>query len=217
MPRLSLAALALGALVAACGGARPEAPAGAAAPASARPLEAFAGQRLVVTPVAALREGDPLGWGAGIPRQQEYLRGLDDEIAFALRERGVATQWVLPEQLVRAWRRNASVSTDPYQLDVRPLRQGKLEAGTRLPEPLASQLRTLVAVHDARLVLMPVELGFESSGGNTGRGVLRLVLADPRASELRWIGLVKSDSSASLDRSLPASLATRVADLVAAP
>lgn len=226
MPRPLPLPLLLAAALAGCGGhgathaptPAPGPAASAAAPASvARPLAALLGQRLVVAPVAGLREGDPLGWAARIPRPSEWLRGLDDEIAFALRERGVAGWWVFPEQLERSWRGNANLSADPYALAVDPLRRPRLDVGTRLPEPLASQLRTLVAVHDARLALMPVELAFDAAGGGTGRGVLRLVLADARSSEVRWAGHVKSDSSATLDRSLRASLAARVADLVAAP
>ena len=62
-----------------------------------------------------------------------------------------------------------------------------------------------------------VELSFEAAGGSTGRAALRLVLADARTSDVRWVGQVKSDSATTFSRALPASLASRLADLVAAP
>lgn len=216
MPRtFALAALAL---LAACGGARSAEQASDAAPAApARPLAGIAAERVLVAPLFAIREGDALGWAAQIPRQAEFRRTLEEEIAFALRDRGAAGSWVMPEQLVRYYQRNPTTSPDPASLAAGPLRAASLQAGTRLTEPLASQLRTLVALHDARLVLLPVELSFEAAGGSTGRAALRLVLADARTSDVRWVGQVKSDSAASFSRALPASLASRLADLVAAP
>lgn len=215
MPR-TLASVAL-ALLAACGGARSAEQASAAPAAPSRPLAGLAAQRVVVAPLFVIREDDALGWAAQIPRQAEYRRTLEAEIAFALRDRGAGATWVMPDQLARYYRRNPTTSPDPAALAAGLLRAVSLQPGARLTEPLASQLRTLVAVHDARLVLLPVELSFEPAGGGTGRAALRLVLADARTSDVRWVGEVKSDSSRTFDRALPASLATRLADLVAAP
>ena len=66
--------------------------------------------------------------------------------------------------------------TDPYALAEEPLRSPvAVDRRTRLAEPLASQLRTMVALHeDARLVLAPVELRFERvRRGHGARPVLR--------------------------------------------
>lgn len=216
MPRtLALAAFAL---LAACGGARSAEQATAAAPAApSRPLAWLAAERVVVAPLFTIREGDALGWAAQIPRQADFRRTVEAEIAFALRDRGAGGNWVMPEQLVRYYQRNPNTSPDPASLAAGPLRAASLQMGARLTEPLASQLRTLVALHDARLVLLPVELSFEPAGGSTGRAALRVVLADARTSDVRWVGQVKSDSATTFSRALPASLASRLADLVAAP
>ncbi|MHB1265501.1 MAG: hypothetical protein ACYC1S_13955 [Gemmatimonadaceae bacterium] len=206
------------ALLTACGGARRAEQASPSAPAApSRPLAGLTGERVLVAPLFSVREGDALGWSAQIPRQAELRRTLAEEIAFALRDRGAGGSWVMPDELARYYRRNPNTSPDPAALAATPLRSASLQSGTRLTEPLASQLRTLVALHDARFVLLPVELSFEPAGGATGRAALRLVLADARASEVRWIGRVTSDSSATFSRALPASLAIHLADLVAAP
>lgn len=200
----------------AAGGAPPAAGATPAVP--ERPLASLASQRIVVAPVSAVREGDALGWAAGIPRQREWLRSLDQEIAFALGERGLERAWVFPEALLRSYERNPAMSPDPYRLSVAPLRAlTRLTGEQRLPEPLASQLRTLVAVHDGRYVLLPLEVSFEPEAAGSGRARLRLLLVDARSTELRWLGEVRSDPSSALNPGVAASLAARLADLIAAP
>jgi hypothetical protein len=92
---------------------------------------------------------------------------------------------------------------------------------TRLPEPLASQVRTLVALHDdTRLVLVPVELKLEPvpaavSGQPAARGVLRVVLLDARLSNVRWIGDITSDPAPVFGAAITASVAAKLAAAVA--
>lgn len=210
-----LASLAVG-----CGGARtPAGKAADAAPAAdVRPLAGLASQRILVAPAYALRRDDSMGWGTAITDQRAWLGDLDGELAFALGERGLRGQWVFAEDLVRGFRRNPTLSPDPYRLTVEPLRTaGRLAPGTRLPEPLASQVRTLVAVHDARFVLIPLETGFEPAADAGGRARLRLALVDARLSDVRWIGEVRGDPHPTLTPAVAASLAARFADLIAAP
>jgi hypothetical protein len=91
-----------------------------------------------------------------------------------------------------------------------------LAVDARLPEPLASQIRTMVALHDdVRLVLAPVELRLEKAGATGGRGILRLVLVDARASNVRWIGQVAGDEAPAFGPVVTASLAARLANVVA--
>lgn len=216
--RTPLALLVLAA--AALGGCRKPAAEQAGQAAPARPLARLTAQRVIVAPAYSVREGDPLGWAAGIPRQREWLRQLDDEVAFALKERGLESAWVYPEALARGFQRNPSLSPDPYRLALDPIRRlGKLGEENRLPEPLASQVRTLVAMHDARLVLVPLEVAFEPAGEGDagGRARLRVGLLDARLSEVLWLGEVRSDPSPTLHPGVAASLAARLADLIAAP
>jgi len=218
-PSLALA-LCAAALGAGCGGAK-SAPQGNARSAGApgRPLAGMAAQRVIVVPALAVREGDPAGWAARIPRLREFLRMLDDEIAAALADRGLGQAWVFPDQLWRGHSRNPSLGVDPYRLATQPLRGARLAPGDRIAEPLASQLRALVAVHDARLVLVPVEVWFDIvRAGASGRTALRLALVDARLAEVRWSGEVKaSQAGTDADRAQLADIAARVADLVAAP
>ena len=207
---LVLAAVALGA----CGA--PKKPQ-LQTPLPSRPLAGLAGQHVVVLPTHYLRPVDSLGWATNIPRQREYLRSVDDEIAFALGERGFRTNWIFPEDLAKSAKRNAGYAADPYALAAEGLRPpGQRNQSLMLRDPLASQLRSLVALNDSRYVLFPVELRFEKNGG-MGRAVLRVALIDARLSAIRWAGDVSSDPTTAFSPALAASLAGHLADLIAAP
>jgi hypothetical protein len=215
---LTLALCAVG-IATACGPKEPPRNTPRPAAGRARPLGNIAAQRVVVVPALVVREGDPAGWAARIPRLREFLRVLDDEIAAALADRGLGQAWVFPDQLWRGHSRNPSLGVDPYRLATQPLRGARLATGDRIPEPLASQLRTLVAVHDARLVLLPVEVFFDiDQAAGTGRTALRLALVDARLAEIRWSGEVKArQPTMEPDRPQLTDVATRLADLVTAP
>ena len=217
MPFVRFAPFVLTALVAA-GCAQGAASTDEAPVVAARPLAALTAQRIVVAPVPAVVEGDPLGWGAGIPRQREWLRQLDSAIATELGQRGLATAWVYAGALGRAYERNSALSPDPYRLASGPLRGlSRLSGSERVPEPLASQLRTLVAVHDGRFVLLPLDVAFEAAPGSAGgQARLKLLLIDARTTEIRWIGEVRSDPSSTLTPAVTSSLASHLADLIAA-
>lgn len=184
-------------------------------PLPAQPLAAYTARPLLVLPVRYLRPADSLGWAAQIPESRAYLQTLDSEIAFAVGERGVKELWVFPDELARSVRRNANYAPDPYTLAAQSLRPPMRRLPELLTDPLAAQLRSLVALHDARYGLIPVEIRFErASAGNAGRAVLHLVLVDARLAKPIWMGEVVSDTMSSFSPALAASIAERLADLV---
>lgn len=173
----------------------------------------LAAQHVVVLPTYTAHAAPGLTWK--IPSTNALRRTMDADILSAFDERGVRKAWIFPDQLQAAYRRNVTYATDPYALAEEPLRSPALAIDQRLPEPLASQIRTMVAFHeDARLVLAPVELVLEPAPGG-GRGVLRLVLMDARLSNVRWIGSVSGDSSAAFGPAITASVAAKLAGVVA--
>lgn len=206
-------------LLAACGAPAAEAP--AAAPAAAvRPFASLLAQQVLVVPTHALRETDPMGWAAQVPRSRELMRALDDAIVRELAARGITRQWVFPADLVRAARANPSYGQDPYALAAGGLRTGAIAPGSSVGNPLVMQLRTMVALQEnARAVLMPVELRFDrDAASGQGLAILRVALLDGRLGEVRWIGDVRSDPVPAFSRdTLLASVAARLADLITAP
>lgn len=238
MPPRSLAALAppaLLALLAACASRPAPAatpatapPAAAGARAVGRPLAGLVGERVAVAPVQRMRVADSaLAAGMTTGVGAAYLLGLDSAIALAAGER--STSWVFGPAVARGARRNPTYSPDVHRLAVNPLLAGRrLGPDNAIPDPLASQLRTLVALNDARYVVIPAELrvepapaGLEPATAGRRRAVLRIALVDARASQLRWAGEVAADLPAAPSSPLPspvaAALAARFADLIAAP
>ena len=203
-------------LLIACGGGQQasQAPTPATPAPVSRPLASLAGQRVVLTPAYRIREGDPLGWAAQIPRSRDLLRGLDTAIASELAQRGLEKQWVYPADLVRSTRANPTYAVDPYALAVEPLRNPNLSPGGKIGDPLATQLRTIIALQDSRAVLLPVELRFEKDKFGQGIAVLRAVLVDARIGDVRWTGEAVSDPSPTFSRALLASVASHFADLI---
>ena len=198
----------------ACGGGQPKAQTAATPAPVSRPLAFLAGQRVVLTPAYRIREGDPMGWAAQIPRSRELLRGLDSAIASELAQRGLEKQWVYPADLARSARANRTYAVDPYALAVEPLRNPNLAAGGKIGDPLATQLRTIIALQDSRAVLLPVELRFERDKSGQGIAILRAVLVDARIGDVRWTGDAVSDPSPTFSREVLASVASHFADLI---
>jgi hypothetical protein len=202
----------------ACGG--PSQTKTAAAPAAeplAHALSGLAAQHVVVLPAYGVHVMPGLDWATQIGRPADVARTLDADILAALDERGLRKTWIFPDQLVQSYQRNSAYATDPYGLAEEPLRSPRLSADSRLPEPLASQLRTLIALHDdARLVLAPVDLRFEKDGTG-GRGVLRLVLIDPRYSSVSWVGELSSATQPAFGPAITAGIAAQLANVVSVP
>jgi hypothetical protein len=202
----------------ACAGRHPsEAP---TPEAPVHPLAALAAQQVIVAPTHSLREVDPFGWTKQIPRSREYLRSVDDAIDAELAARGLGTHWIYPPALVRASKASPSYAVDPYALGAGGLKSPNVVGGTRLGDPLASQLRSMVAMQEsARAVLLPVELHFERDRDKRDQGVavLKVALLDGRLGEVRWIGDVRSEPSPTFSPMLVTSLANKFADLITAP
>jgi hypothetical protein len=175
-------------------------------------LSGLAAQHVVILPTYIVRVAPGLGWT--LPRLTDVARTQDVDIAAAFADRAIRT-WIMPSGLDSAYRRNPTYATDPHTLAEEPLRSPTLGVDQRLPEPIASQLRTLVALHDdTRLVLAPVELRMESTTGG-GHGVLRLVLVDARMSSVRWVGEVTSDPAPAFGPAITASIASKLSAVIA--
>jgi hypothetical protein len=201
-------------LVLGCGGQQQASQTQAAQPVVSRPLASLAGQRIVLTPVYRLREGDAMGWAAQLPRSREFLRALDTALAAELAQRGLEKQWVYPPDLARSARASPTYAVDPYALAAEPLRSPSVAPGGKIGDPLVTQLRTMIALHDARFVLLPVELRFERDKSGQGIAVLHAVLVDGRIGEVRWTGDASSDAAPTFSRALLASVASHFADLI---
>ena len=198
---------------------RAQQPPASPAPATTiRPLANLAAQRIVVPPVYAMDQGDPLGWAAAIARPRAMLRELDSAITAEFDARGLGETWYFAAALEQAYKLNSTYAADPHMLAESGLR-GHVELGKNYGDPLATQLRTMIALQDgARYVLLPVSLRFEKAeNGHGGQAVLKLVLVDARTMEFRWTHEVRSDPAPAFGPAVLTSLANHFADLVVSP
>jgi hypothetical protein len=72
----------------------------------------------------------------------------------------------------------------------------------------------MIALHDARMVLLPVELRFDRDKAGQGIAVLRAVLVDARIGDIRWVGEASSDPAPTFSRALLSNVAGHFADLI---
>ena len=214
-----IAARTIGSIVlvalAACGGSGNK-PGSTAPEPEEHPLAGLAATGAIVAPAYTLRTATEATGIVQTGSTRDVLRLLDDDIAAALAERGLRTGWIMPSDLAVSYRRNPTYAPDPYALAIEPLRSSGFIPGGRLPEPLASQLRTMIALHEnARAVLLPIELRFDRDGpANAARATLKLAVVDPRFSEAKWVGTVRGDTASTDVHVLTRSVARGLADLI---
>jgi hypothetical protein len=104
------------------------------------------------------------------------------------------------------------VSADPLKLSVESLTEKLPEPEESISETLRTQIRQIVALTDARYVLLPVSvrtLNFGQTG--TRRATMRVVLIDARLAQVRWAEDISTEPAPTLSRSVAAALASRLA------
>ncbi|HEX6313921.1 MAG TPA: hypothetical protein VFZ73_03645 [Gemmatimonadaceae bacterium] len=198
-------------ILAGCGGgSRPET---SALPPAEAPLNSFAAVRLIVLPTQ--RAADRIAWGEKAGEPRVVFATFDSSLESAVRDKGL-TSWVMASELARTARRNPTYATNPA--DIRAgdaVRFLERQRDANIPEPVASQLRTLAGFHDARYALIPAEIRFEAgSAAGTGRIVVRMAVLDVRGSRLVFIGDISGTDAPDYTAGLVAALARRFADLV---
>jgi hypothetical protein len=172
----------------------------------ALPTASLSGQTIAVLPITLIA-ADPAidstaGYAAYRVRRPALLR-TDSLIGEALQGRGPEVHWVLPPELRKIARRSAGFVDDPDQMGQAVLRSPGM---TKVPDPLRSSLRGLVALAGGRLALVPASLGFGSEPNGQVRADLTLVLGDARSGKVVWRGVAYGRGS-SPDQALNAAIA----------
>lgn len=180
-------------------------------PTQLMPLAAYTQRPVLVLPLQQMIEG------AG--RSMASSRGpsaskdaFNYELRFAFGE-AAPPRWIFAPQIIASSGRNIGLSADPTNLAVESLADRLPEIEVSISESLRTQIRQIVALTDARYVLLPVWLRHlppESSG--MLRATLRVVLIDARLAQVRWAGDISSGPSQSRSRA-SASVASNLAQL----
>src|ERR1041385_6325651 len=149
----SLSLIVLG-LAAGCGGNRAEGPKPVPNPYLNLPMvtPALAGQRVAVLPLTLALPDAQLAADTLLGVRANVLAWSDSMQAEALNGRAPEVTWVGPAELRRDARRAAGLAGDPDHFAHALLRDPLIKT---VPDPLRSQIRTLVALTDARYALAP--------------------------------------------------------------
>lgn len=189
-------------------------PGGGSNPSSAVPeaetLSGYAGRAVLVLPLQQVSE-DPSVTSSRSAAAAAFREAMDYEIRFAFGD-SPPSRWVFAPAIIASSRRNIGVSADPTRLAVEGL-------GERLPEPeesvsetLRTQIRQLVALTDARYVLLPVYVkSYLPRQDGPRRATMRVVLVDARLAQIRWAEDISTEPAPVLNRAVAASLASRLA------
>jgi len=175
--------------------------------AAAFSTQAFAGKRVGVLPITLVAADPALQSDtvyASYRDRRTALHRTDSLISEALLTRGPEVDWVLPPELRKMARRSAGFVPDPDQMGQAALRAPKMNT---VPDPLRSSLRSLLAIADARLVLVPASLGFLPEPDGQIRADLSLVLVDIRTGRVMWRSLAAGRGKTP-DEALHTALAT---------
>jgi hypothetical protein len=175
-------------------------------PVVALPTPQLAGQTIAVLPLTLVVADPSLESDSLYAPYREHRAALsraDSLISEGIRTRSPEVNWILPPQLRKIARRSAGFVEDPDQMGQAVLRSPGL---SKIPDPLRSSLRGLVALTDGRMALVPASLGFGPEPDGQIRADLTLVLADARNGKVLWRS-VAYGRGRSLDQALGAAMA----------
>ena len=150
------------------------------------PTAQLAGQSISVLPLTLVVADPALESDTVYAPYRENRAALlraDSLVAEGLRTRSPEVTWVLPPELRKIARRSAGFIADPDQMGQAVLRVPKID---KIPDPLRSSLRNLVALTEGRMALVPASLGFGPEPDGRIRADLTLVLADARNGRVLW-------------------------------
>jgi len=157
-------------------------------PTAPLPTAGLAGQRVALTPLGLVGAEDTLHWDALIADRRNALDKSDSIISTLLVARAPEVTWVPPAELRRIARRAPGIVTDPDQMGTPFLRGERI---VNVPDPLRSQLRTLLGLVGGRYALIPAGLVFRkaptsASPHPNALAELSVVLIDTRIGRVGW-------------------------------
>lgn len=180
------------------------------------------GSKAVVMPVQSAYPSPGGQWPGRTHSQEDAVRAMDAEFAFALSARRSAESWAMPDDIRRRVERNPLIEVDPDRLAFQGL-LARPDRRDQIYEPLHGQLRSLAALFGTRYVVLPLVLrvvpvdepaegaeGMKCGGAEPEEAELLLALIDIRRSAVLWHGTVRSAAACPDSGALLAMLASAV-------
>ena len=168
-----------------CGGKKSQTP--TPEPTAPLPTAGLAGQRVALTPLELVAAEDTLHWDALIADRRTTLDKCDSIISTYLVARAPEVTWVGPAELRHIARRAPGIAADPDQMGTPFLRAQNI---IDVPDPLRSQLRTMMGLAGGRYVMIPAGLVFRRTvgrpDGRMATAELAVVMIDSRIGRVGW-------------------------------
>jgi hypothetical protein len=179
------------AVVLACGGKKPEQNP-TPKPTAPLPTAGLAGQRVALTPLELVAAEEVLHIDTVVASRRVALDKSDSIIGTLLTARAPEVTWVGPPELRRIARRAVPLVADPDQMGTPFLRASNVAV---VPDPLRSQLRTLMGIVGGRYALIPAGLVFRRTPGRSDfTAELSLVMVDARTGQIGWRTIAHADA-----------------------
>lgn len=168
-------------------------------PTAPLPTAGLAGQRVALTPLELVAAEDTIHLDALVADRRTTLDKCDSIIATFLTARAPEVTWVGPAELRHVARRAPGIAADPDQLGTPFLRASNV---VDVPDPMRSQLRTLMGLVGGRYALIPAGLVFRRtvgrSDGRTGTAgtvtaELSVVMIDSRVGRVGWRTIARGE------------------------
>ncbi|MES1259118.1 MAG: hypothetical protein ABUL71_00890 [Gemmatimonadota bacterium] len=149
-------------------------------PAPALLLAPLSGQPIPVLPLTYIVSDSGI---AGLPAARvAQLAWVDSVLAEVLQARGPEATWVFPPELRRVAKRGAGVVGNPDRMTQAVMRFSNV---TKVPDPLLSNLRGLIAMTNSRYVMIPAMFRITRSPEGV-KVEATLVLVDARSGAIPW-------------------------------
>lgn len=161
------------------------------------------GSRVMVLPAQA----GPNHTGSGEP-----VPGLDREIEFWLRDAAPRVSWVFAPEIERALARSPSLRIEIRALAVSAFHRAQVQ---NIGDPLFGDLRSLNALVDARVALIPVAATWVRDASGGGRVELAVALIDTLGGRVIWFGAIAGEPAAEGSSAAAASAARALASRIA--
>ena len=134
-------------------------------PIQGAPLASMAGRPVLVLPIQYIVFPDSLPFRQQLPASAQFLTVLDDSIASSLADRGLRS-WTFARAITASAKRNMGMTADPHLLAAERMRRLVKPGDDPVSQPLASQIRSLVALGDARYVILPSMITLRENHGH---------------------------------------------------
>ncbi len=174
--------------------------------------QGIAGQVVGVLPSTLVTARDSLIGKPPFVNRTAATQWVDSLIGEGLMMRAPEVNWKLPAQMRSMARRAPGIAADPDYMGQSALRNPEMD---KVPDPLISNLRTLMAIAGGRFVLVPAALSFQHDSAGAVEARVNLAGVDTRVGTVifrSYIIATGATPAAALDSVMQVLLPTIAVD-----